>query len=172
MSARKVSLQKALMLSLVISAASVNAYAQQVGDRKPVASKPPVAEYDLGIFSRKLRALEGKVAELEKKNAALETQVTAMKLKDSFAAKNPGGISPGGTVPERLKRLEDGLRNHQHYMPNIGIMALNALPGMQEIASKSGMGHVIEQWKGIKMHLSFGAGGGLDRTGAPIPPGQ
>jgi hypothetical protein len=57
-------------------------------------------------------------------------------------------------------------------MPNIGIMALNALPGMQDIAGKAGVGHVIEQWKGIKMHVSFGNGSNLGRTGLPVMQNQ
>jgi hypothetical protein len=146
------------------------AQAQQATDRKPGEAKPLVARYDIGHIVKRLAALEAQVAELKKKNAALESQIAAMKLKDSLPA---GGMHvPGTSVQDRLKSLEIALRNHTHYMPNIGVMALNALPGMQDIANKSGVGHVIEQWKGIKMHVSFGSGGGLDRTGLPILPGQ
>jgi hypothetical protein len=144
------------------------AHAQQAGrvtGPRPAETKPPVAQYDIGLISRKLAALEAQVAELKKRNAALESQVTAMKIKDSIPK------LPDGTQ-DRLKRLEQALAGHMHHMPAIGSMALSALPGLQEIANKAGVGHVIEQWKGIKLHATFGSGGAPGRTGTPIPPGQ
>ena len=151
------------------------AQAMRVEDRKPAESKPPAAQYDIGHIVKRIPAVEAQVAELKKKNAALEAQIIQMKLIDSLASKKPpSGINTaaGDPTQDRLKKLEDTVRNHTHYMPNIGVMALNALPGMQEIANKSGVGHVLQQWKDIKMHVSFGSGGGLDRTGLPIIPGQ
>ena len=164
---------KALAVVSIISGLSATVLAQsnpqQSTDRKPTEAKPPVAQYDMFQIVKKLTALEAQVAELKKKSANLESQIAAMKLKDSIPV--AGGAKPlSPSVEERLKTVENSLRNHTHSMPNIGIMALNALPGMQEIASKSGMGHVIEQWKSIKMHVSLGNGGGPGKTGPPIIP--
>ena len=151
-----------------VAACATAARAQQAGratDRKPAETKQPVAEYDIGLIARKLAALEAQVAELKKRNAALESQVVAMKMKDSIPK------MPDGTQ-DRLKRLEQAMASHTHYMPAIGVMALNALPGMQDIANKAGVGHVIEQWKGIKVHATLGGGGAPGRTGTPVPAGQ
>ena len=164
---------KKLCLTIALTFASAAwgataAHAQQAGraaDRKPAETKQPVAQYDIGLISRKLAALEAQVAELKKRNAALESQVTAMKIQNSIPKSADG-------TQERLKRLEQAMAGHTHQMPVIGSMALNALPGMQDIANKAGVGHVIEQWKGIKVHATFGSGGAPGRTGTPIPPGQ
>ena len=156
-----------LMLTITGASATALAQAQRAPDRKVSETKQPLAQYDIGHIVKRLAAVEAQVGDLKKQNAVLANQIAEMKLKASL----PKGL-PGTSVTERLKKLEDTLRNHTHYMPNIGVMALNALPGMQDIAGKAGVGHVIEQWKGIKMHVSFGNGGGLDRTGLPILPGQ
>jgi len=169
---RNTCLLTALVFVLITTGATATALAQaqRAIDRKVSETKQPVAQYDIGHIVKRLAAVEAQAAELKKQNAALANQIAEMKLKASL----PKGLSslPGTSVPERLKKLEDTLRSHTHYMPTIGIMALNALPGMQDIAGKSGVGHVIEQWKGIKMHVSFGNGAGLDRTGLPILPSQ
>ena len=160
----------ALVLVLTITGASATALAQAqtAPDRKVSETKMPLAQYDIGHIVKRLAGVEAQVAELKKQNAALASEIAAMKMKAAL----PKGLSsmPGTSVPERLKKLEDTLRSHTHYMPNIGIMALNALPGMQDIAGKAGVGHVIEQWKGIKVHVSFGNGGDLGKTGLPIIP--
>jgi hypothetical protein len=156
-----------LMLAITGASATALAQAQRATDRKVSETKPPVAQYDIGHIVKRLAGVEAQVAELKKQNAALANEIAAMKLK----AAAPKGVPslPGTSVPERLKKLEDTLRSHTHYMPNIGVTALSALPGMQDIAGKAGVGHVIEQWKGIKMHVSFGNGGDLGRTGPVVP---
>jgi len=158
------------VLTMTGASATALAQAQRATDRKVSETKAPLAQYDIGHIVKRLVAVEAQVGELKKQNAALANEIAAMKMKAALPKELPS--LPGTSVPDRLKKLEDTLRNHTHYMPNIGIMALNALPGMQDIAGKAGVGHVIEQWKGIKMHVSFGNGGGLDRTGLPILPSQ
>ena len=164
--------RKAMVVVFTIAGLSATALAQlnpqQGTDRQVRETKLPVAQYDIGHIVKRLAGVESQVAELKKQNAALAHQIAEMKLKASL----PKGLTslPGTSVPERLKKLEDTVRNHTHYMPNIGIVALNALPGMQDIAGKAGVGHVIEQWKGIKVHVSFGNGGDLGRTGLPVVP--
>ncbi len=160
------------LVFVLMTGASATALAQvqRATDRKVSETKQPVAQYDIGHIVKRLAAVEAQAAELKKQNAALANEIAVLKLK----AAAPKGVPslPGTSVPERLKKLEDALRTHTHHMPNIGIMALNALPGMQDIAGKAGVGHVIEQWKGIKMHVSFGNGGDLGRTGLPVMPNQ
>ena len=158
-----------LLLGALSASASAQVPAQpgRANDRKPAESKPPVAQYDIGHIVKRLAALEAQVAELKKRNDALAAELTQMRLRDS-APKGVGGPS----VQDRLNKLEQAMGSHTHYLSGTGVIALSALPGMQDIANKAGVGPAIQQWKDIKVHVTLGTGGGPTRTGTPVPPGQ
>lgn len=158
------------------ASAQVSPQQGRASDRRPAESRPPAAQYDVGLIARRLAALEAQVTELKKRNDALASEIGQMKLRDALGSKNVNngipGASPGPSVQERLRKLEQAMVGHTHHMPVIGVIALNALPGMQDIANKAGVGHILQQWKEIKVHATFGGGGAPGRTGTPVPPGQ
>ena len=140
------------------------AQAVRAEDRKPAAQAPPTAQYDIGHIVKRLAALEAQVADLKKRNDALEAQVrkmegqmVAMKLQNSLDGVKTSG---GDKISAELKRLDAALRSHTHSL-NSNIMALSAVPGMQDLANKAGIGHVIQQWQNVKMLWTSGNGPGL-----------
>lgn len=137
--------------------------AQARQERTPTEARPPAAQYDIGLIVKRLAALEAQVSDLKAKNAALEAALTKQAMQKESILNAP--INP--KVAAELQRLDGALRNHTHPLP-ANLMALSAIPGMQEIANKTGMAAVIQQWQSIK--LVWTSGGGLGWTGkADIP---
>ena len=138
---------------------------------KEVESKPLAAHYDMvGLFKR-LDALEAQVTELKKHNAALEAKVAFMnKQLLQASSQAAGAVATLQLLKQRFESLDAALRNHTHSMSSIGVMALSAIPGMQDLANKAGVGHVIQQWQGMKMLWT--PGGSAGQTGTAILPGQ
>jgi hypothetical protein len=134
-------------------------------------TKPPAAHYDIGDIVKRLAALEGQVGQLKKENAALETQLKKMQVTiGSINVANAASAASANKVTAELQRFDNALRSHTHAMPSIGIMALSAIPGMQDMANKAGIGAVIQQWQGMKMLWTIGNGGNLERVGPAILP--
>ena len=142
----------------------------------PATGRPtetmPAAHYDIGAIIKRLSGLEAQVADLEKRNDALETQVKKMQVQ--IGSLNTKLASSGKEVGQNvdpikaeLQRLDNALRNHTHSL-NIGVMALSAIPGMQDMANKAGVGNVIQQWQTMKMLWTTGGGPGQTGT-ATIP---
>jgi hypothetical protein len=94
------------LVFVLMTGASATALAQV---QRVSETKQPVAQYDISHVVKRLAAVEAQAAELKKQNAALANEIAAMKLK----AAAPKGVPslPGTSVPERLKKLEDALRN-------------------------------------------------------------
>lgn len=136
-------------------------------ERTPTEARPPAAQYDIGLIVKRLAALEAQVSDLKAKNAALEAALTKQSMQKESVANAP--INP--KVTAELQRLDGALRNHTHPLP-ANLIALSAIPGMQDIANKTGMAAVIQQWQSIK--LVWTSGGGLGWTGKadiPVPGG-
>jgi hypothetical protein len=140
----------------------------------PAASKqselkknpPPAAEYNLGAMARSIAALEAQVEALKKQNQlfaaqnkALEGKVAALQAWTNYAQQ----------TANTLKQLDAEFRNHTHRMPNIGIMALSAIPGMQQIANSAGIGGVKAQWDTMKMLWIDPYTKGVDFVGPATP---
>jgi hypothetical protein len=156
------------VLLALSASAQTPAQPGRVTDRKPAESRPPVAQYDIGLISRRLVALEAQVAELTKRNEAQAAEIAKLKIPHGLTTVKGNTLSAGPSVQDRLNRLEQAMGSHTHYLSGIGVIALNALPGMQDIANKAGVGHVIQQWKDLKVHVTFGTGAGPERTGPPV----
>jgi hypothetical protein len=165
-----------LVASCAATAAAQTKPASQSGTT-PSAAKAPTAQYDLGLMVKHLSQLDAQVAELKKRNEALEAVVKKMQVQIGsldLQKTTSGNLKTGGVdkVTAELQRLDNALRNHTHSMPSVGIMALSAIPGMQELANKAGIGHVIQQWQSMKMLWTTGSGGNLERTGPARLPQQ
>lgn len=119
---------------------------------------PPTAEIDLARMSARLSALSEQVEELKKQNQALAAKVQQLTQAAQANAQTASA----------LKQLDAAFRSHTHYMPDIGQMALSAVPGMQDIANKAGLGAVKAQWDTIKVLWKTG-NGGLGVVGPPVP---
>lgn len=174
MKARKM-LQVAVLL--ITGACAAEALAQttpaprQAGPTggRPTESKMPAAQYDIGAIVKTLRALETKVADLKKRNDALEALVKQMQsqvgsMNNKLSTSVNQAVDP---IKADLQRLDNALHNHTHPI-NVGVMALSAIPGMQDLANKAGVSSVIQQWQTMKMLWT--PGGGPGQTGTAVIP--
>ena len=128
------------------------------GPNGPRQATQPTAEIDLVRMSMRLNALAEQVEELRKQNQALASKVQQLTQAAQANAQTASA----------LKQLDAAFRSHTHYMPEVGQMALSAVPGMQDIANKAGLGAVKAQWDTIKLLWKTG-NGGLGVVGPPVP---
>lgn len=154
-----------LMALSTMVAAQTERLPRQAGPQgaTPTQTKP-TAQYDIGAIVKKLSALEAQVTELKKRNEALEATVKKMDVQIGSLKLQQTNVS--GLTAE-LQKLNNALRNHTHSI-NVGVMALSAIPGMQDLANKAGVGYVIQQWQTMKMLWT--PGGGPGETGTAIIP--
>jgi septal ring factor EnvC (AmiA/AmiB activator) len=122
-----------------------------------VRSTPPTMEYDLGHMSKRIAALAEQIEALKKENQALSNKLAQLQQRQPATAQNAAA----------LKQLDAAFRSHTHYMPEIGQMALSAVPGMQDMANKLGLGALKAQWDTFKVLWKTG-NGGLGTVGPPI----
>jgi hypothetical protein len=138
------------------------------------------ADYNLGLIVKKIAALEAQVALLKKQNETLTAQVSSQqKLNDQLTSDNKGLIAVvtahGVSLTSANKKIEgldakftqlnSSYQGHTHHMPPIGQQVLSSIPGMQEIANKSGVGYVKAQWDGIRILFRGEKSFGIDFTG-------
>lgn len=127
----------------------------QVG--KTPGGGPPTPQYDIGQMWKKMNALAEEVEALKKQNQSLAAKLQQLQQSQQSLAQSATAI----------KQLDAEYRSHTHFLPNIGQTALSALPGMQEIANKSGVGHYKGQWDTIRV-LWVTGNQGVAAVGTPI----
>lgn len=154
-------------------------------------TSPGQAEYNIGLLVKKIAALEAQVAVLQKQNAGLASEISVLqKQSDALTAQNKtfAGQLKGVHAEQvaeiskanlKLQKFESRLneldasqsalnssyQSHKHYMPAFGQQALSSIPGMQDIANKSGVGYVKPQWENMRILFLNQYSAGIDVTG-------
>jgi len=166
--------QLRIVLLFALAAFATPAYSQLEPTRRtqPSASKQTgitqtpsaPADYNLGLIVKKVAALEAQVALLKKQNETLAGQFSLQqKANDVLTSENKAliaivtahGVSLTSAnkkiqgLEAKFDQLDSSYQSHTHYMPSIGQQALSSVPGMQDIANKSGVGYVKPQWENI-----------------------